>query len=250
MINQVASFYQFVRVHNVKDLQQELHLLCTKLALFGTVLVSPEGINGTLAGAPAAIADCVSALQNGTGGIPPFDRLELKFSQAGERHFDRLKIKVKREIITFGQENADPLQHAATQVAPDAWNKLLEDPDILLLDTRNAFEVGMGSFRKAVDPKLKKFSDFVIFADENLDAGKHKKIAMFCTGGIRCEKAGAYMLAAGFANVFVLQGGILKYLETVPQTESLWQGDCFVFDQRVALRHGLAIAEELEGYCP
>jgi UPF0176 protein len=250
MINRVASFYQFMRVYNTKNFKSRLYLLCEGLGLYGTVLVSEEGINGTLAGAPEQIDQCIQALRQGIDGNPGFDRLELKYSQAADRHFDKLKIKIKPEIITFGKLNADPLDYPATQVAPAAWNALLDDPEILLLDTRNRFEVRMGRFAGAIDPGLQKFSDFSCYISNHLDKDKNKKIAMYCTGGIRCEKASAYMLAAGFKNIFLLQGGILKYLEEIPEAGSRWQGDCFVFDQRVALRHGLQIAEELHGYCP
>jgi len=250
MINQVASFYQFMRVYNTEDFKSRLYLLCEGLGLYGTVLVSEEGINGSLAGPREQIDQCVQALRQGIDGNPGFNRLELKFSQAAECHFDKLKIKIKREIITFGKLDADPLRYPAMQVAPAAWNVLLDDPEILLLDTRNRFEVRMGRFAGAVDPGLQKFSDFSSYISNHLDSDKNKKIAMYCTGGIRCEKASAYMLATGFKNIFLLQGGVLKYLEEIPEAGSRWQGDCFVFDQRVALRHGLQIAEELHGHCP
>jgi UPF0176 protein len=250
MRNQVASFYQFMRVYDTTTLKSRLYSLCQGLGLYGTVLVSEEGINGTLAGVPDQLEQCIEALRRGIDGNPGFDRLELKFSQSAECHFDKLKVKVKREIITFGQCEADPLRYPALAVAAADWTALLDDPDILLLDTRNRFEVQMGRFAGAVDPGLQKFSDFASYISDHLDSDKNKKIAMYCTGGIRCEKASAYMLANGYKNIFLLQGGILKYLQDVPEKKSRWLGDCFVFDQRVALRHGLAIAEDLHGYCP
>ena len=166
--------------------------------------------------------------------------MELKFSTAGAEHFDRLKIRVKRETITFGQL-LDGTRQVGQRVPAREWNRLLEDPDVLLVDTRNGFEVAMGSFEGAVDPGLTSFSEFKAFADTALGDARDKKIAMFCTGGIRCEKASAYMIEAGFTEVFQLEGGILRYLEEVPEAESKWRGDCFVFDQRVALGHGLAL---------
>jgi UPF0176 protein len=250
MFNRVASFYQFLRVHEVVILRSRLQSLCEGLALAGSIIVSAEGINGTLAGPATGIDQFITVLQQGADGIPAFTALELKFSSAGARHFDRLKIKCKKEIVTFGQCIAGPIIQAGQPVSPAQWNSLLHDPAIFLLDTRNEFEVEMGTFRGAANPKLRKFSDFATYADTQLDRQKHQKIAMFCTGGIRCEKASAYLLANGFDQVFTLQGGILKYLEEIPEAQSRWQGDCFVFDQRVALRHGLAIATEREGQTP
>ena len=204
------------------------------------MLVSPEGINGTLAGAPENIDAFVEILRQETAERPAFTNVELKFSTAGEAHFDRLKIRLKREIITFGQ-TLDATRQVGQRVRAQAWNRLLEDPDVLLVDTRNGFEVAMGTFEGAVDPRLTSFSDFKTFVDTALGEARDKKIAMFCTGGIRCEKASAYMLEAGFNAVYQLDGGILRYLEEIPEAESKWRGDCFVFDQRVALGHGLAL---------
>jgi UPF0176 protein len=238
-MNKVAAFYQFLRLDQHEAVREEFLTLCGA-EIWGTVLVSPEGINGTLAGAEAAIDSFVAALRQPQAHRPAFDRLELKFSAAGAQHFDRLKIKLKREIITFGQtlEAGDQIGRA---VGPEHWNRLIDDPDVLVLDTRNGFEVEMGSFANAVDPKLTSFSQFKDYVDRELGHDKDRKIAMFCTGGIRCEKASAYMIAAGFSEVYQLQGGILRYLEEIPEAQSRWRGDCFVFDQRVALGHGLAL---------
>lgn len=237
--NKVAAFYQFVQLDEPAAVRAEFLALCGE-EIHGTVLVSPEGINGTLAGPAHAIDSFVAALRQKAAHRPAFDRLELKFSGAGTRHFDRLKIRLKREIITFGHmlEADTPVGQA---VSARDWNGLIDDPDVLVLDTRNGFEVDMGSFTHAVDPKLTSFSQFKAYVDRELAHDKSRKIAMFCTGGIRCEKASAYMIAAGFQHVYQLQGGILRYLEDVPEEDSRWRGDCFVFDQRVALGHGLVV---------
>ena len=237
-MNKVAAFYQFLPLAEPEAVRVEFSRQCQELGLFGTILVSPEGVNGTLAGAPAAIDGFVAALRGQTPCRPAFAQLEVKFSQAGVQHFDRLKIRVKPEIITFGQTLA-PGQQVGRHVPAQAWNALLDDPQVLLLDTRNGFEVEMGSFIGARNPGLTSFSGFKTFVEAQLSAEKDRKIAMFCTGGIRCEKASAYMLQAGFTRLFQLQGGILRYLEQVPAPQSKWRGDCFAFDQRVALGHGL-----------
>jgi UPF0176 protein len=237
--NKVAAFYQFVRLDHPAAVRAEFLNLCGA-DIHGTVLVSPEGINGTLAGPAEAIDSVVAALGQRQAHRPAFDRLELKFSAAGARHFDRLKIRLKREIITFGH-TLDADAPVGQAVNAQDWNRLIDDPDVLVLDTRNGFEVEMGSFARAVDPKLTSFSRFKTYVDRELAYDKSRKIAMFCTGGIRCEKASAYMIAAGFQHVYQLQGGILRYLEEVPKEDSRWRGDCFVFDQRVALGHGLAM---------
>ena len=237
--NKVAAFYQFVRLDQPAAVREEFLGLCGS-EIWGTVLVSPEGINGTLAGGPEAIDAFVAALRRPAAHRPAFDRLELKISTAGTEHFDRLKIKLKREIITFGRTLEAGAQ-VARAVDAQEWNRLIDDPDVLVLDTRNGFEVEMGTFAHAVDPRLTSFSQFKTYVDRELAHDKNRKIAMFCTGGIRCEKASAYMIEAGFEDVSQLQGGILRYLEEIPETESRWHGDCFVFDQRVALGHGLAV---------
>ncbi len=242
MMNKVAALYQFLRLEQPAAVRAEFQAACAALGIFGTILVSPEGINGTIAGSPQAIDAFVARLRAPTAERPAFERLELKFSTAGAAHFDRLKIKLKREIITFGR-SVDATTRLGQYVAPDEWNALLDDPEVLLLDTRNGFEVEFGTFEGAIDPGLTSFSGFKDFVTARLADAKHRKIAMFCTGGIRCEKASAFMLEAGFERVFQLQGGILRYLEEVPQAQSKWRGACFVFDQRVALEHGLRIRD-------
>jgi UPF0176 protein len=181
----------------------------------------------------------MTELRESTLFMGRLDNLELKFSTATEMPFQRMKVRLKKEIVTLGDPQTDPLRRVGTYVTPAEWNRLLDEAGIVLLDTRNDFEVEMGTFEGAVDPRIKRFSEFKDFVKNELDPTQHRKVAMFCTGGIRCEKASSYMLAQGFEEVFHLKGGILKYLEEVPETESRWNGGCFVFDERVALGHGL-----------
>jgi UPF0176 protein len=239
MPQKVAAFYQFAPLPDFRELREPLHAFCAGLALKGSVLLAHEGINGTLAGAAGAIDALVTELQHGTLFGGRLDHLELKFSTAAAAPFARLKIRLKKEIVTLGDPATDPTRRVGTYVDPAAWNDLIATPDTLLIDTRNAFEVEMGSFAGAVDPQIKSFGQFRDFVTRELDPQKHRRIAMFCTGGIRCEKASSYLLSRGFAEVYHLKGGILKYLEGVPAEQSRWQGECFVFDERVALGHGL-----------
>jgi UPF0176 protein len=236
---QVAAFYQFSALPDFRELRAPLRAICADLGLKGSVLLAHEGINGTLAGRREAIAALVEQLQQGPLFGGRLDRLELKFSQALALPFRRLKIRLKKDIVTLGDATADPTRQVGVYVDPADWNDLIGAPDTLVIDTRNEFEVAMGSFEGALDPGLRNFGQFREFAARHLDPAKHRKIAMFCTGGIRCEKASAYLLARGFAEVYHLKGGILRYLEGVPQAESRWRGECFVFDDRVALGHGL-----------
>ncbi|HVV42147.1 MAG TPA: rhodanese-related sulfurtransferase [Nitrobacter sp.] len=235
----VAALYQFAPLPDFRDLREPLRALCAGLSIKGTVLLAHEGINGTVAGAPDAIDALVTELQTGPLFDGRLDNLELKFSQASVMPFARLKVRLKKEIVTLGDPAADPNAAVGVYVDPRDWNDLIAAPDTLVIDTRNAFEVAMGSFEGAVDPQLASFGEFKDFVAERLDPEKHKKIAMFCTGGIRCEKASSYLLSRGFKEVYHLKGGILKYLEGIPETESRWQGECFVFDDRIALGHGL-----------
>jgi UPF0176 protein len=222
-----------------RELREPLRVLCAGLSLKGSVLVAEEGINGTLAGEPGAIDELVSELRGGGLFGGRLDHLELKFSAASAMPFGRLKVRLKKEIVTLGDAQADPTQRVGIYVDPADWNDLIAAPDTLLIDTRNAFEVAMGTFEGAVDPGIKSFGQFKNFAARHLDPAKHRRVAMFCTGGIRCEKASSYLLSRGFAEVYHLKGGILKYLEGVPEAQSRWRGECFVFDERVALGHGL-----------
>jgi UPF0176 protein len=235
----VAAFYQFAALPDFRALREPLRALCADLALKGSVLLAMEGINGTLAGDAAAIDALIGELRRGALFGGRLDNPELKFSTTAAMPFARLKIRLKKEIVTFGDPATDPLRQVGTYVEPNAWNALITTPDTLVIDTRNAFEVAMGSFAGAIDPNLKSFGQFKDFVARELDPQKHRKIAMYCTGGIRCEKASSYLLSHGFEQVYHLKGGILNYLESVPQAQTLWQGECFVFDERVALGHGL-----------
>jgi UPF0176 protein len=239
MTYEVAALYQFVPLPDFRELKDPLHKLCLDLGIRGTLLLAQEGINGTVAGSHEAIDALMTELREGALFMGRLDNLELKFSTATEMPFKRMKVRLKKEIVTLGDPQTDPLRRVGTYVTPAEWNRLLEEPGIVLLDTRNDFEVELGTFEGAVDPRIKRFSEFKDFVKNELDPAQHRKVAMFCTGGIRCEKASSYMLAQGFEEVFHLKGGILKYLEEVPETESRWNGGCFVFDERVALGHGL-----------
>jgi UPF0176 protein len=235
----VAAFYQFAALPDFRELREPLRAICAGLKLKGSVLLAQEGINGTLAGSVDAIDDLVRELRDGALFRGRLDNLELKFSAATAMPFQRLKIRLKKEVVTLGDAATDPTRQVGIYVEPSDWNALIATPDTLVIDTRNAFEVAMGTFPGAVDPGIKSFGQFREFAARHLDPAKHRKLAMFCTGGIRCEKASAYLLARGFTEVYHLKGGILKYLEAVPEAESRWRGECFVFDDRVALGHGL-----------
>jgi UPF0176 protein len=235
----VAAFYQFAALPDFRQLREPLRAICAGLKLKGSVLLAHEGINGTLAGHTDGIDALVDELKRGALFDGRLDQLELKFSRAETMPFRRLKIRLKKEIVTLGDADADPTRQAGIYVEPDEWNALIEAPDTLVIDTRNSFEVALGTFDGALDPGIARFGQFKEFAARKLDPAKHRRIAMFCTGGIRCEKASAHLLARGFAEVYHLKGGILKYLEQTPETASRWRGECFVFDDRVALGHGL-----------
>jgi UPF0176 protein len=235
----VAAFYQFAALPDFRELRGPLRAICADLALKGSVLLAHEGINGTLAGDAEAIDSLVEELRSGVLFGGRLDNLELKFSTAASMPFARMKIRLKKEIVTLGDPTTDPTRQVGIYVDPAEWNELIAIPDTLVIDTRNAFEVKMGSFAGAVNPGIESFGQFKDFVARELDPQKHRRIAMFCTGGIRCEKASSYLLSRGFAEVYHLKGGILKYLEGVPAEQSRWQGECFVFDERVALGHGL-----------
>jgi UPF0176 protein len=235
----VAAFYQFAALPDFRELREPLRAICADLQLKGSVLLAHEGINGTLAGPANSVSALVDELQHGPLFGGRLNNLELKFSQAAAMPFGRLKVRLKKEIVTLGDASADPTRQVGIYVEPSEWNALIAAPDTLVLDTRNAFEVAMGSFEGALDPNIASFGQFKDFAARHLDPHEHRRIAMFCTGGIRCEKASAHLLARGFAEVYHLKGGILKYLEEVNEADSRWRGECFVFDERGALGHGL-----------
>jgi UPF0176 protein len=239
MALKVAAFYQFAQLPDFRELREPLRAICTGLELKGSVLLAHEGINGTLAGGTDAIDAVVDALQHGALFGGRLDHLELKFSETAAMPFRRLKIRLKKEIVTLGDATADPTPQVGIYVEPADWNALIAAPDTLVIDTRNAFEVALGTFEGALDPGIASFGQFKEFAARKLDPAKHRRIAMFCTGGIRCEKASSHLLARGFSEVYQLKGGILKYLEQVPEAKSRWRGECFVFGDRVALAHGL-----------
>ncbi|MHA0038386.1 oxygen-dependent tRNA uridine(34) hydroxylase TrhO [Deinococcus sp. PESE-13] len=229
----VAALYQFRAVTDPAALRAELLSLGERLGLCGTLIVADEGINGTVAGSAAAIAE-LHAFLLASG----FDRLEYKESQASEKPFKRYKVRLKKEIVTLGVPVA-PREQVGTYLDPQAWNELLADPEVIVVDTRNRYEVKAGTFQGAVDPEIDSFREFPAWVDEHLAGAEGKKIAMFCTGGIRCEKSTSLLLQKGFQDVYHLRGGILKYLEDVPQAQSRWDGECFVFDGRVTVGHGL-----------
>jgi UPF0176 protein len=235
----VATFYQFVALPDFRQLRDPLRTLCASLRLKGTVLLANEGINGTVAGNLDGITALIAELQAGELFKHRLDDLELKFSRTSDMPFRRLKVRLKKEIVTLGDGEADPARQVGIYVDPREWNDVIAMPDTLLIDTRNAFEVAMGTFAGALNPGIQSFGQFKDFAASRLDPSRHRRIAMFCTGGIRCEKASSYLLSRGFTEVYHLKGGILRYLERVPETESRWRGECFVFDDRVALGHGL-----------
>lgn len=235
----VAALYKFVALEDAARLRQQLLDLCEKLGIRGTLIVAGEGINGTVAGKETAIADLVAWLQSRND----IGRLEVKYADAAEMPFHRMKVRLKKEIVTLGVDGIDPVTQAGTRVSGPEWNELISAPDTIVIDTRNDYEVKLGTFEGAVDPATETFRDFPAWVEANRDRLAGRKVAMFCTGGIRCEKATALVKAAGFDDVYHLDGGILRYLEEMPAQESLWQGECFVFDERVSVTHGLERGE-------
>lgn len=231
----VCALYKFVTLENYRALRQPLHAVMDANQLRGTILLAGEGVNGTIAGSRTAIDTVLAWLR----ADPRLADIDHKESLTDKPPFNRTKVKLKKEIVTMGVEGIDPKRVVGTYVSPKDWNQLIADPDVLLVDTRNDYEVQVGTFKQAVNPKTESFREFPSYVKDHLDPGQHKKIAMFCTGGIRCEKSTAYLKEQGFEEVYHLQGGILKYLEEVPAEESLWLGECFVFDDRVTVNHQL-----------
>lgn len=231
----VAALYKFAHLPDFRELRQSLLEQCIKQGIKGTFLLAKEGINGTVAGSRQAIDAILDYLKSDTR----FTDLEHKESQVEKMPFYRMKVKLKKEIVTMGQPDIDPRQKVGKRVGTQEWNTLLTDPDVLVIDTRNQYEYEIGTFKNAVSPNTTTFSEFPDYVEKTLTTQKHKKIAMFCTGGIRCEKATSYLLEQGFNEVFHLNGGILKYLEEVKPEDNLWEGECFVFDGRVAVDKNL-----------
>lgn len=231
----VAAMYRFVSLPDYQELRDPLLAFCQSQGIKGTLLLAAEGINGTVAGTRSAIDALLEYLRQD----PRLAPIEHKESIYDELPFYRMKVKLKREIVTMGVEGIDPNHVVGTYVEPKDWNALISDPEVVVVDTRNDYEVAIGTFERALNPKTETFREFPDYVKQELDPAKHKKVAMFCTGGIRCEKSTAYLKEQGFDEVYHLRGGILKYFEDVPADESLWNGECFVFDNRVAVNHNL-----------
>ena len=236
----VAAFYKFIHLSDPVAVQRDLQKACESAGILGTILIAHEGINGTV----CALREGICALMAHFADSPYFSDIQPKYSFAEEPAFYRMKVRLKREIVTMGQPDIDPENSVGTYVSPQDWNALISASDTLVIDTRNRYEVAIGTFENAVDPETASFRDFPAWIENYMadlpEEKRPKNIAMFCTGGIRCEKATSYLRARGYENVFHLEGGILKYLETMPAEDSAWRGECFVFDQRVSVKHGLA----------
>jgi len=233
----IAALYHFSKVSDLEKLQKNIRARCEMLGIKGTLLLAQEGINGTIAGSSKAIEDVLIYLK----GHPEFEDLEWKLSATDEPPFARLKVRLKREIVTMGQPNINPRGAVGHYVEPEDWNELIQADDVVVIDTRNDYEVAIGSFDGAIDPKTKSFREFPAWWEDNKDRFANQRVAMFCTGGIRCEKSTSFLKSKGVEDVFHLKGGILKYLETVPEEDSTWNGECFVFDGRVSVGHGLEV---------
>jgi UPF0176 protein len=231
----VCALYKFVDLPDYQAIREPLLAEMSALEIKGTLLLAKEGINGTVSGSREAIDALLAYLAN----IPSLDDISTKESLSEQHPFHRTKVKLKKEIVTMGVEGIDPRRVVGTYVKPKQWNNIISDPEVTLIDTRNDYEVEVGTFANAINPKTDSFREFPEYVKEHLDPTKHKKVAMFCTGGIRCEKSTAYLKEQGFEEVYHLEGGILKYLEEVQPQESLWQGECFVFDERVTVDHSL-----------
>lgn len=240
----IAAFYKFVAIDDCDAWAPDLKQQMLDRDVMGTILLAHEGINGTISGTPEAVAEILRIIRQHDG----LGDLMHKVSHAPGHVFNRAKVKVKPSLINLGPD-VDPSQCVGTYVKPSEWNELISDPEVVLIDTRNDYEVHAGTFEGAIDPKIKRFRDLPSFVERNLDPAKHKKVAMFCTGGIRCEKSTAWMLEQGFEEVYHLEGGILKYLEDIPRDQSKWSGDCYVFDERVGVDQDLNPSDQAK-FCP
>lgn len=238
-----TAMYHFVKLPHFQNLQKPLLNFCISRSIKGTLLLADEGINGTLAGPEKFILELLYYLKNDPIFEGNFKNLAHKESWSDKSPFYRMKVKLKKEIVTLGVRGVSPTKIVGKYVKPKDWNSIISDPEVILIDTRNDYEFEIGTFKNALNPKTKNFREFPGYVNSHLNPKKNKKIAMFCTGGIRCEKASSYMMSMGFNDVYHLEGGILKYLEEVKAEESLWQGECFVFDQRVAIKHGLEVGD-------
>jgi len=235
------AMYHFVSLPHFKTLREPLLQFCVSREIKGTFLLADEGINGTVAGTEKSILELLSFLKNDSLFEDNFKNLSHKESWSDKHPFYRMKVKLKKEIVTLGVPGVSPTKMVGQYVKPQDWNSIISDPEVILIDTRNDYEYAIGSFKNAINPKTNTFREFPEYIKTHFDPKKHKKVAMFCTGGIRCEKASSFMMSEGFDEVYHLEGGILKYLEEVKPENSLWQGECFVFDQRVAIKHGLEV---------
>ena len=236
-----TAMYHFVSLPHFKTLREPLLQFCVSRDIKGTLLLANEGINGTVAGSEKSILELLNYLKTDPLFENNFKGLGHKESWSDKHPFYRMKIKLKKEIVTLGIPGVSPTKIVGKYVKPQDWNAIISDPEVVLIDTRNDYEYAIGTFKNAINPKTSTFREFPEYVKTHLDPKKHKKVAMFCTGGIRCEKASSFMMSEGFDEVYHLEGGILKYLEEVPSQESLWQGECFVFDQRVAIKNGLEV---------
>jgi UPF0176 protein len=231
----IIALYQFTPIRDVKNLQEKIVTFCKNKEVFGSLLIAPEGINGTIAGDPNSLDMVVCLIETLEG----FNDLNCKISYSDKVPFRKLRVRLKKEIISMGVPNVDPLEYVGNYIEPDEWNEFSRNADVVLIDTRNDYEVAIGTFKGAINPKTEKFRDFPDWWSRNAKRFKDKKVAMFCTGGIRCEKSTNFLMKQDFTNVYHLKGGILKYLEVIDQEESIWEGECFVFDQRVSVKSGL-----------
>ncbi|CAM8358476.1 rhodanese-related sulfurtransferase [Candidatus Methylopumilus planktonicus] len=236
-----TAMYHFVSLPHFKTLHEPLLEFCISRDIKGTILLADEGMNGTVAGPEKSILELLHYLKHDAIFEGNFKNLSHKESWSDKHPFYRMKVKLKKEIVTLGVPGVSPTKIVGQYVKPKDWNAIISDPEVVLIDTRNDYEYAIGTFKNAVNPKTKTFREFPEYVKTHFDPKKHKKVAMFCTGGIRCEKASSYMMSEGFDEVYHLEGGILKYLEEVGPEKSLWQGECFVFDQRVAIKHGLEV---------
>ncbi len=242
--HEIIAFYKFTAINDCDSWAPVLKGHMLDLDIMGTILLAPEGINGTIGGKPEAIEKIVGIMRAHEG----LEDLPFKSSYAPGHVFNRAKVKVKPSLINIGSQ-VDPNELVGEYVKPKDWNALISDPEVVLIDTRNDYEFHAGTFEGAIDPDIKRFRELPAFVNEHYDPKVHKKVAMFCTGGIRCEKSTSWMLEQGFEHVYHLEGGILKYLEEIPQSESMWKGDCYVFDERVGVNHELAPSDEAK-FCP